>query len=916
MTFRPSDDVLDEIESNQSSSTYLDQNSVWNQDDWQHIFGNLNNWENVNSDSDTTVVDIVAEEVKAPDLSELLKDNWKDEINNESQSNTLENSALEADNFNKVENLVENKSESMDQSWNNENISQNQQVANKIDSNQEQILWKSSQSSSELNVIDDWKISDMERSKIVSSIPGSINSNLDFLVDDNWLNIIEKYIKFNRLFFRWWIFVLIVIVWILSWMVLQVKANRSDDIKMLSDSSIENKNKWIENTSDKILQPLIESGVDIDVIVPYGSASFNWKSINSKSNLVIYRWIVLPQLSSVDFNSDGFISLEDFNNQKLTRQDIKNFIDTLIIKDSIYKNTRNLPNISDNRWIGNVFQWLLVDGFNLSCLNNDKVSDFVCDKFLETFYDYGKYYDLTQYWTEILDLVTKLRRQWKDINPICDMVKEYTLHTGRTPDTLNSVMQYCGEDDVNYYKKMSNFIELENSLWQPELSIRVFDDPDLNAYKLLSAQQSVYKILDGTSLNESYIKSYLKFVQSLIDKDKGSNRYLHPIYKDLLYVFNKDELEQKLMQKWKLSSDLKLQIDQINNWNTLWSLSLLSQLTIPDIVQVEQDFTGLSVWQRSIEDLFSQYYTMNDRLRIRKADIISDDNMKVQTELFTDSIEKATGGESLKVVVMLRRQDNILYVDNIKIANQTKFTDILNIYLSEWNVTFYAMLNYIDDQVWMWYESEPEVLEEQPNFCEEIKERSDITIYDCDETSISLYKWEVEYNFVLVNWVLDSFTISDANLEQIIKRKLDGVLFMKDSTPSIITSIIDYTVEVEDGNLEKKLEIINQFRIHFKLVPDDIHDIQWKSNEFLIDFTLWEFKLQGRYNIDTHLLSKIYFTNCEKNLEIRQLTLEITSENETQLIEILNNPRVFFARFNPSIYKKYQKVCWWTKNKN
>ncbi|MBR4634276.1 hypothetical protein IKO50_05025 [bacterium] len=49
---------------------------------------------------------------------------------------------------------------------------------------------------------------------------------------------------------------------------------------------------------------------------------------------------------------------------------------------------------------------------------------------------------------------------------------------------------------------------------------------------------------------------------------------------------------------------------------------------------------------------------------------------------------------------------------------------------------------------------------------------------------------------------------------------------MKDSTPSMITSIIDYTVEVEDGNLEKKLEIMNQFRIHFKLVPDDIHDIQ------------------------------------------------------------------------------------------
>lgn len=919
MTFRPSDDVLDEMESGQSSSTYLDQNSIWNQDnvwnldDWQHIFGGSNSWMDENDESNSSMVDIVSEEVKAPDLSELLKDSWENDELDENQSSKLEDNLQEVADSQKDENIKNDQSVLVDQSWNNENLSKNQQLQDKNDSNQVQNIWGSSVKSEEADSVDTGKILDEDRSAIVSSIPGSINSNLDFLVDKNWMDIIEKYIKFNRLFFRWWIFVLVVIIGIFSWMVLQVKANRSEDIKMLDESSIENKNKWVEKTSDKVLSPLVDSGVDVDVIVPYGSASFNWKTMNSKSNLLTYKWIVLPQLSSVDYNSDDFISLEDFTNQNLTRQDIKNFIDSLIIKDSIYKNTRNLPNVSDNRWVGNMFQWLLVDWFNLWCLNNDKVSDFVCDRFLGTFYDYWKYYDLAKYWSEILDLVINLRRQGKDISPICDMIKEYTLHSGKTHDLLNSVMQYCGEDNINYYKKMVNFIDLENSLWQPELSNRVFDDPALNAYKLLSAQQSVYKILDGTSLNENYIKSYLKFVQALIDKDKGSSRYLHPIYKDLLYVFNTDELEQKLMQKWKLSSDLKLQIDQINNGNTLWSMSLLSQLTIPDIVQVTQDYTGLSVGQRSIEDLFSQYYVMNDRLRIRKADVISDDNMKVQTELFTDAITKVTDWETLKVIIMLRRQDNLLYVDSIKIANQTKFTDILNIYLSEWNVTFYAMLNYIDEQVWMWYESEPEVVEQQPSFCEEIKKRNDIAIYDCDDSSISLYKWEVEYNFVLVNWVLDSFTISDENLDQIIKKKLDGVLFMKDSTPSMITSIIDYKVEVQDESLDKKLEIIDQFRIHFKLVPDDIQDIQWESNEFLIDFTLWEFKLQGRYNVDTHLLSKIYFTNCEKNLEVKQLTLEITSENENQLIEMLNNPRVFFARYNPSIYKKYQKVCWTKK---
>jgi hypothetical protein len=83
----------------------------------------------------------------------------------------------------------------------------------------------------------------------------------------------------------------------------------------------------------------------------------------------------------------------------------------------------------------------------------------------------------------------------------------------------------------------------------------------------------------------------------------------------------------------------------------------------------------------------------------------------------------------------------------------------------------------------------------------------------------------------------------------------------------------------------------------------------------LVDFTLWDFDLQGYYDINTHLLTKIYYTNCPKPLEIKQLSLEITSENESQLIEILNNPRVFFANVNPLIYSKYKNACWGNTSK-
>jgi hypothetical protein len=45
--------------------------------------------------------------------------------------------------------------------------------------------------------------------------------------------------------------------------------NLLDGFEMVKDSSIQNKDKWIEDTSDKILSPLIDSGVDLNVELSY-----------------------------------------------------------------------------------------------------------------------------------------------------------------------------------------------------------------------------------------------------------------------------------------------------------------------------------------------------------------------------------------------------------------------------------------------------------------------------------------------------------------------------------------------------------------------------------------------------------------------------------------------------------------------
>ncbi|MBO7505206.1 hypothetical protein J6T66_03570 [bacterium] len=118
---------------------------------------------------------------------------------------------------------------------------------------------------------------------------------------------------------------------------------------------------------------------------------------------------------------------------------------------------------------------------------------------------------------------------------------------------------------------------------------------------------------------------------------------MNPIYKDILYVFNEDVLRTALNEKGYFNTKLPSQIDQINNGNLLSNyLPLTSQLTTPNIVK-STTFTGIYQSELTIEEIFSKYYGMTNRLQIRRATKISDTDMRVQTEIYSNDIFKVTG---------------------------------------------------------------------------------------------------------------------------------------------------------------------------------------------------------------------------------------------------------------------------------
>ena len=907
MTFRPADDVLDSIENPQQpieASNQYNQPSDesasndlngWN---WSRVFSNPNDendeW-NIQANTDNVWKPAV-EEVKAPDLSELLEKS-EESANSENAEFDDNVEQKEEDDFTVDLSEIENNKwkESLDSG-----------VVEQENSASENNWW-----SGQEEELVPGKMPDKEREEIISWIEWSVHSKLDFLVDNERKSVVEIYRKIYRILFKWWEFIFVVVLGVLWWIIVQAKSNHSGEVQLIGDNSIQNIGDWKESNVDKILSNSTSKEKDIETIISYWSVSVNNKWFQSKSNLIKYDGVVLPQLVSIDFSSTGFISLDKFQNHETTREDMESMVDILIMNDANYRRTSSLMNVTDLRWEWQVFEWWFFDGFWVWCVKNDKFTDFVCDKFLGNFYEYGKYYDLSLYSSDLLILVRELSRQGKDVQPICDMIPEYIWHSWDiSSDILGSVMNFCPDDDRVYYRKIVNFIDIENSLKQPELLDKVFDNPDLNAYKLLSAQQIVYRWLNGSSINENFIKSYLTYVQNLLNKDRGTGRYLEPVYKDMLYIFNTDILYRALIQKGSLTSELTSQIEQINNWNRMLDyLSLTSQLTTPDIVKSSWQFITDDTQESTLEEVFSKFYNKTDRLKIRRKVELSDTDLQVQTEIYSDAIFRVTWGETLKATVLLQKRQNVLYVESINISNQRGLSDTLNIHASDWDVSFDAMLWYIDEQIWFWYKAPWEKSKVETNLCDKLDKRWDVEVYNCDESSIILYKWDVEYTFTLLNWILESFAISDPDIETRMKEMLSSIMTSRDNTPTIIESIIDFELETSnEKNIEKKLEAIDQFRIHFKLVPT-ISDIEWEDDVFMVEFSIWDFDLSARYNVDTHLLTKISYVACEKTLEIRNLTIEVSTSNEIQLTEILNNPRTFFANANSAAYRKYQRMC-------
>jgi hypothetical protein len=387
------------------------------------------------------------------------------------------------------------------------------------------------------------------------SVPASLVVNeLGIFFNQAQFMIIKRYKKLHRFLFKHGIFVL---MGMLAGGIVYYLSLQSVD-KSLSVSQTAALNLAKNFRARQLSQ---SEHTELEIQIPYGESETKEGVISSRSNLVTYQGVVLPRIMSI-LQGSSLFDLEKFSAKQATSGDLMNVVDQLIFSPLL--STTNLP-FSPTLTLSNG----IITDFNLQCVDEKKLSPWLCDKFLERLYAEGTFYNIG---ADKIGM-ERLLKTVKNPDPLCTLMYDTTLYHRTIYPDFNDLILWCSTSHIQRYRELINFIEVEEELNKGIVSPTIYANKSINAYKLLSAQQILYKNLLVGSLNRTTISSYLEYAQELLNRNNGNDRYILPLYKDILYRINNMVLlpiletnDNKTISKMEIQQLIN-QINQLNKGN-------------------------------------------------------------------------------------------------------------------------------------------------------------------------------------------------------------------------------------------------------------------------------------------------------------------------------------------------------------
>lgn len=731
----------------------------------------------------------------------------------------------------------------------------------------------------------------------------------------NTNTIKHKYTKIYNFFFKYLIYFII----FLFWLVIIVQTLNKNEIFDLNNNFMIEKVKLIWEFNKKLKQQMDNN--DIQIYITNWNLESNDELLLSIDNLISYKWFILPKNVFI-YQTSPIKNIDYFNTDNYDIKELKNIASNTIFTnlEKIEKSLTNNISLPINDSIENTFY--------TKCITQKSIFNKTCDYYTTNFIDTFFIYNISKDYGGLIKIFDSLEKT-KYKKDFCEWLKKYILYSKDTNNELGKVFTKCWNEYFKIFQDLKLFIDIQSQLNKWYINYSVDENINLNAYKLLSYQQIIYNDLNQNIIDNIRFESYFNYLKNIL---KNPNK-IESVYIDLTYRLNNNYITNVLNKsKYQVSERKKIEIENIikwlnviNNWSSLeWYVWLKPLLTNKNL-------------EKPLENDDMIKYTEWSEISITLSNLKSLSFLKILNEKVSEDKIKISGYFSIKLKDWYLPLYLWFSIDknwNIESININEYEDLNQ---TIWNITkqrkysITEIYQYIQNNINIFLSSErlstcEIILYKLKDYTENNKQIIYIDLENCNDKSINIIKeekidkevYKINYKISLENFNIKDIKISDQRLENEIRKYLQNINTNHITIPNIIQEIISYKKEEINTKQEWSNNIIitiEDFERHFSTIPKDISESNWQIK---IEFSIKNINFIWLYSVDNKILWPIYLkqantitqndnTNIEELL-INNLKLILKEENQNEINKFIIDPFSYITKLDPNIIQNYGNI--------
>lgn len=602
-------------------------------------------------------------------------------------------------------------------------------------------------------------------------------------------------------------------------------------------------------------------GTDIQAQIIQWPLQNNNQVILSQDNLITYRGIVTPRFLSLDTAQVDLKPLSYFSSPRYSSGELDRLISAVILNDYI-----TLPAVTKNTQLP--VDTSLAKSFNLACVFTNKLYQSTCDYYIQNFLSSFFVFNLSLDYAELTDIFSRLQGNPKHIATFCTNLQKYLLYTNDANQEIKQLFDQCGQETKDFFKKMENFIGIQDQLEQWFVNADVYKDPYLNAYKLLSYQQILYHDMQNNRVLYNQYTMYLTFLKELLKfPDKLDHFYYDEMYRFSTYYLKPalqwTRYESRIggIKDEQINAIIKL-IDTINDGDNLGEFSGLSlQVQNKSILLIAHTSSG------TLTDIPLQEKILK---KLKYISYLEEDAPSIRNNQVSISGSFILGDTKIATNLLLTYQDDTFYIRSITLPKYPRLLEALKILFTNKKVSLGDLYSAITKN-FAFYQTDDVVASGAiSSLCIDLaalQQTLSLSINACSpdhlviDKTFSTASWsqDVRYTFFLNNYIINSISVSDP----ILQKNINAAVSVDPSRPLgwLITDVVNVPLRItvqatwHEGTANM-ISVLESFQKYFNIKPNDVAEKSWK---ILVDYTIKDIPFLAYYKANTHVLEPIYF---------------------------------------------------------